>query len=178
MFTNDIENATTMWELWDTPWQGPGMNSRNHHMFNSVGAWFYRYIAGFELNALEHLVVRPRMALDATMMPEFHAEHITIKGALTVEYTRNPQGAAEGSIHMKVQIPANAKGTVMFEPLREQGRVVFIKESGKTLFQREAAQKVSLLQPMAGIVSLSEDETTGVVSAEVGSGAFEFLVQW
>lgn len=31
MLTNELEPATTVWELWDAHVQGPGMNSRTHH---------------------------------------------------------------------------------------------------------------------------------------------------
>eukprot|EP01113_Clastostelium_recurvatum_P040041 TRINITY_DN6184_c0_g2_i1.p1 TRINITY_DN6184_c0_g2~~TRINITY_DN6184_c0_g2_i1.p1 ORF type:complete len:543 (-),score=68.16 TRINITY_DN6184_c0_g2_i1:118-1746(-) len=48
MAVNNIEPATTFWELWDTPAEGPGMNSRNHIMFGSVGAWFYKTLAGIK----------------------------------------------------------------------------------------------------------------------------------
>jgi alpha-L-rhamnosidase len=30
-----------VWEILDAPFEGPGMNSRNHHMFSSVSAWLY-----------------------------------------------------------------------------------------------------------------------------------------
>jgi alpha-L-rhamnosidase len=40
--------ATTLWELWDAPNEGPGMNSRNHIMMGSVGHWFYRNLAGIQ----------------------------------------------------------------------------------------------------------------------------------
>ncbi|CAF1133276.1 unnamed protein product, partial [Didymodactylos carnosus] len=35
-FNNPYENATTLWEIWDAPMEGPGMNSRNHIMYGSV----------------------------------------------------------------------------------------------------------------------------------------------
>jgi len=41
------EPATTVWELWDSPTEGPGMNSRNHIMFGSVGSWLYKAMLGF-----------------------------------------------------------------------------------------------------------------------------------
>jgi len=41
------EPATTVWELWDSNVEGPGMNSRNHIMFGSVGSWFYKAFLGF-----------------------------------------------------------------------------------------------------------------------------------
>ena len=32
MIFNEVEPASSsLWELWDSPTQGPGMNSRNHH---------------------------------------------------------------------------------------------------------------------------------------------------
>lgn len=40
------EPATTIWELWDSDVEGPGMNSRNHIMFGSVGSWFYKAFLG------------------------------------------------------------------------------------------------------------------------------------
>jgi len=46
MIRNTIEPATTLWELWDSPAEGPGMNSRNHIMFGSVGNWFYKSLGG------------------------------------------------------------------------------------------------------------------------------------
>jgi alpha-L-rhamnosidase len=39
--------ATTLWERWELA-TGGGMNSHNHPMLGSVGAWFYRAIAGIQ----------------------------------------------------------------------------------------------------------------------------------
>ena len=41
IFTNPFENATTIQELWNAPFEGPGMNSRNHIMYGSIGACYY-----------------------------------------------------------------------------------------------------------------------------------------
>ena len=46
MITHPDEPATTIWELWDSPTEGPGMNSRNHIMFGTVGSWFYKWLLG------------------------------------------------------------------------------------------------------------------------------------
>ncbi|ETO27481.1 hypothetical protein RFI_09651 [Reticulomyxa filosa] len=43
---NTYEPATGLWELWDAPSEGPGMNSRNHHMFSSVSGYLHSYVAG------------------------------------------------------------------------------------------------------------------------------------
>lgn len=46
MAFNDLEPATTVWELWSAPWTGPGMNSRNHHMFSSISEWLLTTVGG------------------------------------------------------------------------------------------------------------------------------------
>lgn len=48
MVNNAYEPATTVWELWQAPVFGPGMNSRNHIMFGSVSSWFFKYLAGIQ----------------------------------------------------------------------------------------------------------------------------------
>lgn len=47
MYFNDLEPASEcMWELPDAPFEGNGMNSRNHHMFSSVGHYLLTRVAG------------------------------------------------------------------------------------------------------------------------------------
>jgi len=54
MYFNDLEPAKEcMWELPDAPYQGTGMNSRNHHMFSSVGHYLVTRVAGFSHNPAE-----------------------------------------------------------------------------------------------------------------------------
>jgi len=43
---NPDEPSTTIWELWNSPYEGPGMNSRNHIMFGAPGFWVYEYSGG------------------------------------------------------------------------------------------------------------------------------------
>jgi len=46
-----LENgATTLWERWEEL-TGSGINSHNHPMMGSVGAWLYKYIAGMNADA-------------------------------------------------------------------------------------------------------------------------------
>jgi alpha-L-rhamnosidase len=51
------QGATTMWEQWD------GKNSRNHPMFGGALTWFYRYLAGIQLDesrpGYKHFSVKP-----------------------------------------------------------------------------------------------------------------------
>ncbi len=46
MITNPWEPATTVWELMDAYAEGPGMNSRSHHMWSSFGQMMYENLAG------------------------------------------------------------------------------------------------------------------------------------
>lgn len=48
MVNSRYEPATTVWELWESDTAGPGMNSRNHHMFGSISGWFYKHVAGIQ----------------------------------------------------------------------------------------------------------------------------------
>merc|ERR1712032_1235843 len=52
MYFNDLEPAKEcMWELPDAPFEGTGMNSRNHHMFSSVGHYLITRVAGLSLDS-------------------------------------------------------------------------------------------------------------------------------
>eukprot|EP00760_Papus_ankaliazontas_P039572 PhM_4_TR9648/c0_g1_i1/m.3135/K05989/ramA; alpha-L-rhamnosidase len=85
MFLNTIETpATTLWELWDSPLEGDGMNSRDHIMFGSVDRFLYS-LAGIDRSAT-HSVSIPathntilRHAAASTMLPE---------GPIAVEWRR------------------------------------------------------------------------------------------
>ncbi len=42
------KGATTIWELWNSDTEGPGMNSRNHYALGAVGQWYYQSLAGVD----------------------------------------------------------------------------------------------------------------------------------
>ena len=184
MFTNGIENATTLWELWDSPLDtvdGPGMDSRNHIMFGSISAWFYRDVAGINLDGLELIDIRPRMGLDASLMPEVHAEVVTVKGPVTVDYVRAQTGAA--TIDLTVQVPVNSRAAVHFEPLVAGGRCALLTEGGVVVLGREGeGVRESVYSEeglvVSGVEGVTEDAETGVVRVEVGAGTFHFTARW
>ena len=113
MFNNIYENATTLWELWDTPSEGPKMNSRNHHMFGSVGAWFYSHLAGIELSS-DMITVRPRMASEGQkhLMKKLDCQLSTFYGMVHVSYTRDERDTMANSVLLRVTIPPNAQARV------------------------------------------------------------------
>ena len=179
MFSNSVpEIATTLWELWDSPMEGPGMNSRNHIMFGSIGAWFYRDVAGINLEGLELVNIRPRMGLDASLMPEVHAEVVTVKGPVTVDYVRAQTGAA--TIELTVTLPGNTRGVVHFEPLLRKGLCRMVEEGGRVLMEqvdRGYGPEMRVGQ-VDGVEAVTVDDATGVVSVHVGAGAYQFTAHW
>jgi len=182
MAFNAVENATTLWELWDSPREGPGMNSRNHIMFGSIGAWFYRDVAGINPNSLNTIEIRPRMSYDASLMPELHAEVHTIKGEISVDYIRQAK-----SITMKVSVPHNTEAIVSLESLTKSHKCLEIRE-GSTLIYSAASNKgdrhmyassvAGEVKEVEGIRSVVRDSVDGAMHVNVGSGSYEFTARW
>jgi hypothetical protein len=49
-FANSLEPASeSLWELQDAPFEGPDMNSRNHHMWSSYSAYLLTSVAGLAI---------------------------------------------------------------------------------------------------------------------------------
>eukprot|EP01124_Arcella_intermedia_P005006 TRINITY_DN1290_c0_g2_i3.p1 TRINITY_DN1290_c0_g2~~TRINITY_DN1290_c0_g2_i3.p1 ORF type:complete len:893 (+),score=210.79 TRINITY_DN1290_c0_g2_i3:307-2679(+) len=125
-FNNAYENATTLWEIWDATLEGPGMDSRNHIMFGSIGAWFYRFVAGIKPNALREVEISPAPVSAQSVVKQVSATHETLKGTVSVHWKREPL-----HYHIKVQIPHGTLGKVVipkhdttYVALYEGGRFV------------------------------------------------------
>ena len=193
MFTNEIENATTLWERWDSPMESPFSNSRNHIMYGSIGAWFYRYVAGIELNGLENIVIRPRQSFNMTLMPTLHAELVTVKGAITVEYERRSDGS---EIELIVGVPMNTVAEVVMEPLVEGGICRMIRDSNTGAFVYQHTDSGSVqshtnkhhrlgvhtdgVSEVVGVFAVHVDKMTGAVSIHVSGGGdkYRFIANW
>src|SRR5579863_7842435 len=87
------KGATTLWELWQEK-TGPSMNSHDHAMFGSVGAWFYRALGGINLEkdgaGYAHIRIEPQIVRDLTSAS---ASIETIRGTVSSSWTH-----ATGSI--------------------------------------------------------------------------------
>jgi alpha-L-rhamnosidase len=174
MFNNDVQNATTTWEGWNTLPQG-GASSLNHHMFNSIGAWFYRYLAGIELNALQTITIYPRMSYDADLLTHVNAEVVTIKGPVQVEWTRISQNV----VTLSTAIPNNLNAIVSFDRLIEKGQCMKLMCDNEVIWMRgEMNNELKLLKDVRGVSDLSENELTGTMSLRVGSGEYNFAAYW
>ena len=174
MFHNNVQNATTTWEGWNTLPQG-GASSLNHHMFNTIGAWFYRYLAGIELNALRTITIYPRMSYDPQLLTHVQAEVVTIKGPVQVEWNRISQKV----MTLSTSIPNNLNALVTFDRLVQKGQCVKLMCDDEVIWMRgEMNDGVKLLKDVRGVSDLSENELTGALSIRVGSGEYIFTAFW
>lgn len=168
MFNNPYENATTLWELWDAPYEGPNMNSRNHHMFASVGAWFYSHLAGIELQS-DLIVIHPRLVSEQKkhLLSKIDCQLSTLYGRVHISYTRDERDTPANSILLRVTIPANAQAKLMFEPLLPDSKCVNITEGDYKIWP-VANQSEHVI----------EDLQTGLMAVHIGSGSYEYQVFW
>jgi hypothetical protein len=109
-FNHPDEPATTMNELPDMSAEGPGMNSRNHHMFASVGGYLYEDLAGIgqiritdtKYNptdisqvGFKHAVLFPRATFH-TDVGFVQGEYASISGQFAVSWINPNSSAATG----------------------------------------------------------------------------------
>ena len=82
------KGATTIWERWEFA-TGSGMNSHNHPMYASVGAWFYRRLAGIQVPddsiGMSKVNIRPPLELP---LGQATAELSTVRGLLSSTWRR------------------------------------------------------------------------------------------
>ena len=147
-------------------------------MYGSVGAWLYRYVAGVELNGLERIVIRPRMAFDWTLMKRMQAEVVTVMGAVAVAYERSGEGGSE--VDMEVTVPLNTRAVVVMEPLVKGGACQSVVEGSTLLYESQAAVGGDgmRLRAVDGVTAASVDAVTGAVSFEVQGGSYRFTARW
>ena len=174
MFHNDIQNATTTWEQWNTLPQG-ARSSLNHHMFNSIGAWFYRYLAGIELNGLRTITIYPRMSYDADLLAHVKTQVVTIKGSIQVEWTR----ISVSAVTLSVTIPSNTDAIVSFDSLIKNGQCTKLICDNEVIWMRkEMKDELKLLKDVNGLSDLNENELTNVMSIRATSGEYTFVAYW
>jgi len=173
MFNNPYENATTLWEVWNIPLPGPGMSSRNHIMFGSVGAWFYTHLAGIDLSS-NMITIRPRMASEPKkhLMSKLDCQLSTLYGVVHISYTRDEHDTIPNSILLRVTIPPNAQARVMFEPLFVGGQCKTLMENSKIIWSSDIG--TTNVQEF----EVEKDSTTGLMTVHIGSGEYEFQALW
>jgi len=97
-----LKDRTTLSEHWDKS------NSNNHVMFGSIDSWFYKTLAGIQVNenapGFKKIVLKPYMPANLTWVK---ASVKTVKGTIKSEWTKNGQ-----NYNLKIQVPFGSEATV------------------------------------------------------------------
>jgi len=156
------KGATTVWERWEYI-TGPGMNSHDHPMLGSVDAWFYKVLAGINIDSAgpgwRRIIIKPHVVGDIKYV---NVSIKTIRGLISSSWTRN-----SNSLNLNVVLPVNAQAKVNIPKLRLDN--VTVKESGKTIWEND-----SYIEGVAGITG--GNENGDYVTFEVGSGTYFFEI--
>jgi alpha-L-rhamnosidase len=109
-FNHEYEPATTLWELWNGPTEGPGMNSRNHIMQGSIGAWLYTDVGGISqqpgTSGYQSLLLWPRTTTHPSL-PSASSSFASIAGEVAVEWLNNAS-----SFMLTATVPVNTVAEV------------------------------------------------------------------
>ncbi|MGB9835837.1 MAG: family 78 glycoside hydrolase catalytic domain [Candidatus Saccharicenans sp.] len=155
--------ATTLWELWQKR-EGPSMNSHNHPMFGSIGAWFYRALAGINLapdsTAYKKLIIRPQMVRDLT-----HASGsiYTINGQVSCSWEK-----ADRKIKVSVDIPVGSQAEIYIPVFKLRNLKLY---EGQTIFWADNEIK----NKIPGVEGVELKGGNFIIRA--GSGSYHFVLE-
>jgi len=175
-------NATTVWEHWEYM-NGAGMNSHAHPALASVGAWFYRWVAGLRLDdgtlgvpsdgygkGWRRVRFAPGCVTDPRL-PTAAARVSSPFGPIAVGWANQSAGAGTGTLAMTVSLPADVAGTVVVPPHVGGGpAAVTVTEGGACVWKAGAPCTPGAPGVAAAIVD-------GAVTLKIGSGSYAFAAR-
>lgn len=142
-----LKNRTTLSEKWN------GTGSNNHVMFGSIDTWFYRTLAGINIDEAHpgyaNVIIKPSIQPDLSWAK---ASIETIKGRISTDWAYR-----DGVYKLSITIPVNATATVY---VRAQDAEE-VTESGKPA------------SSSPGVRFLRKESKHAVF--EIGSGTYEFI---
>jgi hypothetical protein len=138
-------------------------------MYGSIGAWFYSHLAGIDLSS-NMITIRPRMVSESKkhLMSKLDCQLSTLYGIVHVSYTRDEHDTISNSILLRITIPPNTQGRIMFEPLFVGGQCKTLIENNKVIWSSD----------IDGTLDIEKDSTTGLMTVHIGSGEYEFQALW
>lgn len=157
-------NATTIWERWDTfvreiGWNRSGMNSLNHYAYGCVAGWLFESAAGIGYDrrqpGFKHISFCPH---PDSRLKSVSAEYDSAYGKIKAAYLYS-----EHKLSYKIAVPANTSSTVT---LPACGNSSNISVNGK------AAEALSLAQDGIEFSALKD----GKAVFNTVSGEFSFAV--
>ncbi len=158
--------ATTFWELWENK-VGPSMNSEDHAMFSSVGAWYYQALGGInqqpDTAGYRHVLIAPQIVEDLRWA---NASVETIRGTVSSSWTHARTGDT-----LSVSVPAGADAKIVLPLPRPQTNPT-IKEGDRVVWQEG-----HYVPGDPGITSAKEENGNFVFEAGSGDYAFTLIGQ-
>jgi alpha-L-rhamnosidase len=132
------QEANSMWEGWD------GCDSRNHTPFCLISAYFYKYLAGIQIDqeapGFKHFIINPSVVGDLTFV---NAWHDCLYGRIKSSWKRE-----NGQLTLVVSVPVNTTATIYVpaksasevtesgKPANQAAGVEFLRvENGKAIFK-------------------------------------------
>jgi alpha-L-rhamnosidase len=135
--------------------------SLNHPMFGSVGAWFYKALAGIEQArdsvGFEKIRIVPQVVRD---LPHASGSIRTVRGPVSVDWIRSDKG-----LLVNVFLPVNSQAEVVLPTLNLKN--IVLKEGPAAIWSDQAFRP-----GVAGISAVKKDGPNLVVA--VGSGNYSF----
>lgn len=153
--------ATTVWERWEHA-TGGGMNSHNHPMYASVGAWLYRALAGIRSDAagpgFARFQIRPQVVAG---LGHVEARQQTVRGPIHSAWT-----AAGPRLNLDITVPAGSQATVTI-PIPTAESAVRILEGKRQIWPAHGGKDVE------GILAAKAADAG--IEVVVGGGTYHFL---
>jgi alpha-L-rhamnosidase len=170
-FTHPDEPATTLWELWNGPSEGPGMNSRNHIMQGAIGAWLYTDVAGIAqapgTSGYASLLLWPR-ATTHERLPFASGSFESIRGTVAVQWL-----AAAKAFALNATVPATAVAEVRLTyPAGTPLASLVAREGASVIFQNGAFVPGAA----AGVTGAAVNANASALSVMTGSGVYAFTL--
>ncbi len=124
--------ATTLWELWQDK-TGPSMNSHNHIMFGSLGAWFYRALGGIrqpqDSAAYRKILITPPAMEDLDWAS---ATLRTVRGRVSSTWRRSAH-----EVSLRVDVPVGSQAVIVVPKQQSMTpQELTVRESGRIVWQR------------------------------------------
>lgn len=152
--------ATTLWELWQNK-TGPSMNSHNHPMFGSVGAWFYNALAGINLvqdaAGFARIRFQPQVVRDLRWAS---GSVETLRGLVTSSWRRTESG-----LQLQATVPVSSEAEIHLPKLGLTR--VEVTESGQPVWDGRAYRP-----GVPGVTGARDSDRAVIVT--VGSGSYLF----
>lgn len=155
--------ATTVWERWENS-VGDGMNSHNHPMYASVGAWLYRRLAGIQADeasaGFSHFYIRPifpkkLLFVDAAIR--------TLSGEIRSYWKKE-----NGQLLLRLGVPFGSEATLHIPKAVMGDAISVIQETRGNVWKHGKWQKST-----EGILFCAE--TADTFEIRIGSGDYCFV---